>query len=334
MKSTDEWRRDLRRIIAADNSNSVFLQVIVSFILPIVEGVLTSIVASAICSNTSPRESSLLLLLIGVVHLVLGIILVRRSSLLAPQLVAESVEISEALEKAKTELSRRYESYRMVRASFDALNTQTCQLEAWCDHTFQDCLSPILAHILENTSTVLGVNGSRYTIEIYIQPERILCPCRDAEGKSETDKWLVYFSSPTIRRDRVVVTSLSRLVNPIFSQNVPKAQTIDDDRALFFDTGATRKGDVYFYRYAAHPVYEVCGPNPQGVIILTSEQREAFADDILDTLGFMSSLLARFIYSFNECASKRMIAAGPAATVETSASPSGSPEAGASLPGM
>jgi len=304
---SNPWIKTLKTVLSLDKYNHIWLQIATMFIFPVTEAVLASVVASTIYSNSSLTMPLICLLAVFIPHLVLGVILINRSNSLPPSIVAEALEDHERLCTAENELLRRNESYKMVRAAFDALNTETCKLDEWCEDEFEICLHPIIQPLMNNINTILGVSGSQYTFELHLKCDAIYFIKHSKDTLKEESFDLVYFFGSNIDKSKAESLPKKLLLIPIFSQNVPKKQSIYDDPSVFCLTGTTEpRPEIYFTRYVAHPIYEACSTNPLGVILLTSRQISDFAPDVIDTMGFISSLLSRFIFAYNECLTSRM----------------------------
>ncbi|MDD2467247.1 MAG: hypothetical protein PHI97_24940 [Desulfobulbus sp.] len=306
MKTNLDWMNELKKVLRFDACNNTLIQILVTFIFPIIEAILASVLASAIFGKTSVFMPSICLGAIVIAHLVLGVTLVLRSQVLAPQYLAEAIETRTALEHSAKELERRNEAYRMVREAFDALNTETCYLDPWCDEDFAKSLSPIIRKITDNCVTVLGVSGTKYTFEVYFQTNYVRCLKLTDSNSLNQSFQIKYFFSPQIPVEYAKGLPESSLLLPIFHQKQAKDRTINDDPTVFYGADSKRRPEVYFSRYAAHPIFEACSTQPIGVLVLTSEQDKPFADDVIDIMGFICSLLSRFVFSYNNCVAWRI----------------------------
>jgi hypothetical protein len=110
-----------------------------------------------------------------------------------------------------------------------------------------------------------------------------------------------FFYSPQIERTAPQQMTNSSPVNLGVAKAVPTVQHVSADRALFYD-GDALKPEVYFRRYATLPFPLACSPDFLGILVLTSDQDNPFAEDVLETMRFMSSLVANYVTSYNRCA--------------------------------
>lgn len=296
------WKA-LRSALRADNRIHIVLTVVVTFLFPLGEGFLSKVVTTELAAKVGWSPSSITLCVLALLHLVLGIIITIRNVSVAPDLLAEAVDAQDCCTCLRTELNRRLEAYRMVREAFDSLNTESCSMGNICAGGFEGHLAPIMMKITQDIHTVLGVKGALFSVEVYFEEDYVPHLNKGpTKPTPECNICLEYFYSPAIPRAKAEQFSARYLLAPAMIQQVAKQQTVNEDRSVFFDnkSGQLHK-NVYFNRYAAHPICESCSGNVVGLLVLTSNQKDAFADDVIETLAFISSLLSRYVYAYREC---------------------------------
>jgi hypothetical protein len=288
----------------------VILILVTTAVLPIAEGVLTNMWSSAAKADKGTIWT--VLLTVAAIHLLLAAILLI-GELIGPEVkLARAAEVQEESKALRGELRRREEAYRMVRECLTMLTRITCDLpvvaekktpvthperDTWCQAGFETGLRPVVDAIMANIATTLGVVSTRFTIEAYLKLDYIagVEQVSDLNGFS-----LRFFSSPFY--DRSVTEKLTNASPALLggTWDVPNQQHINETKAVFFEKGSP-KPHVYFRRFATCPITEPCSDNRMGVLVLTSMQDEPFADDVLDTLQFISSIVSNYVSAYGDC---------------------------------
>ena len=244
------WKA-LRGALHFDNRIHVFLIAVVTFLFPLGEGLLASVVTST-PAGSDPRYWSVIGLgILVVLHLVLGILVTMRSASVAPDLLAEAVESQNCCTGLRKELNRREQAYRMVREAFDSLNEETCAIDPFCGGGFETGLRPVMQKITKDIHTVLGVRGAMFTVEVYFAQGYVPYVLKDGKRlHAESSLFLEYFYGPEFDRATVEKFTPMMIALPAWVQKVAKQQTVDDDRGVFYnsDTGRLRD-DVYFKKF-------------------------------------------------------------------------------------
>ena len=215
---------------------------------------------------------------------------------------AESrVEIQEELTRVNAEVGRRTETYRTVVSAIAEFNNRTCNIEPWCQDGFEAGLKEIICRFTQNINVTLGVTTNKYTIESYFLPEAIEGECGPRKTCiGPTGLCMEFFYSPQVGRAAPGKLTNNSPVNLGCAKQVPCEQHVASDRQLFYD-GNTLKPNVYFRRFATLVFPTVCSPTFLGVLVLTADQDEPFAEDVLDTMQFMGSLIANYVDAYNRC---------------------------------
>ena len=197
------------------------------------------------------------------------------------------------------ELQRRSECLRMIRSAIDTLNLQTCQHDPSRWDALQTGFHPIVQKLMCGIEQTLGVRSNQFTLEVHLHRHAVfytlehvredytLCPC-------------YFFSSMNLSLNLAQPWG-ARLASQALSRQGPWIGSIDDDPYI---VSGIKKEELYFPRFVAVPVFEVCGPHIHGVLLLTSKQGEPFADDIVDTLQFVATIFSQYLASHNRCMSQ------------------------------
>ena len=276
----------------------------VSVALPIMEGLLINLYTSA------PESAKPLfwkfLIVIALIHLGLAIILLI-SEFNPPEVkLAKAVEVQEKADKAATELRRREQVYRMVRECVKVLTRKTCDLpreapprqDDWCQQGFESGLRPIVDVIVANINTTLGVKSSRFTIEIHLQP---WFPRGVEDIEDHNDHCLRYFYGSADQAEQVGRLTNESPVRWGHTWDIPNQLHIQQDKNVFYENDVPKQ-NLYFQRFATCPISTACSEDDRmGVLVLTSMQDEPFAEDILDTLQFIGSIVSNYVSAYADC---------------------------------
>jgi hypothetical protein len=280
--------------------------IIVAFAFPLVESYLVNIWTGA--PDPSAGVARNLLIGVAFLHVLLGSMLLAGERTTDLKALADAVETMSNYEDLNRELNRRTKSYGMVVAAVDEFNKRTCSIDPWCESGFEEGLRHIINHFTQNIRTTLGVDSNKYTIEVHLDPQSVEHPphahsiCPGHNGLC-----LEFFTGHQVERTAPMSLTNNSPVNLALAKCVPCEQHIAADRPLFYD-GDAPKAEVYFRRYAALIFPWACSSESLGVIVLTSAQDEPFADDVLETLRFMGSLVANYVSSYGRCAAERAAA--------------------------
>jgi hypothetical protein len=252
------------------------------------------------------------LIFVAFLQVAFGAYVIVSRSVCPEAAMAELLEAEEHLENKTRELARREEAYRLIRASFEQLTSQTCKIgladsdSEWCKSGFEAGLHPIMETLLRNMHQVVGVRSSVYTVEVYLEGRIQIDPQQDA---SEEPLKLCFFFGSSVDRGSVsgLLSSKASPAWSAFETNTPFSQHISSNTHLFYDGNVVKAG-VYFRYFAATPLHEACSPNslPIGAFLLTSMQDEPFSADVLDTMAFFASIISTFLYSYQGCLFRRI----------------------------
>jgi len=278
------------------------LVLLVSVVFPFVESILTSV----LCGTSPPHGVGSFLGLTVLVHVVLAIIVLAGETTSSLQLTARAVEVSEDCAQCKREQVRREEAYRMVRQAFESLNTQTCSMDAQaspdshlCEQPLCKALEPIMAEFIKNIQVVFGVTSAHYSLEVYYAPHII--PRHDGLMVTHATGYEVaFFHGANVAKEQALKLGNNSPVLLGVNWNQPSQKHISYDQTLFYQNDQPLP-DLYFRRFATHPIPLACSPEHVGLLVLTSGQDEEFARDVLDTMGFLTSMIANFVYRYEEC---------------------------------
>ncbi len=294
----------IRRSLNNAKRQSLFVLALVALVFPIVESVLTESWSSTPLDAKSVPGWTLAFVV--VIHVILGtFLLIEQFSAQPNALLARAYEIEENSSVLQRELERREAAYRILRDAFERLNTETCNIEflpsddAWCRGGFQKCLTPILQPFIDEAALALGVVSNKFTLEVYYQNGFVPVNGRPEIGRNGLCQQ--YFYGAHVNRcDGVCLPANCSPAKQCVDAGNAFTHHIDQNKHLYYE-GDKRKRGTYFRRYAACPITESCSPKPVGVLILTSEQDSEFADDVLDVLAFLGTLISSYVNSYQRC---------------------------------
>ncbi len=304
MKSKNQFWPPIKQLLNAARGKSLFILALVTLGLPIIESILTAIWSSA--PDATKSAPGWTLFAVVVIHIVLGAFLICDQLTTQPHSVlASAFEVEENATHQRAELRRREITYGLVRSAFDRLTLQTCNIEydpgteAWCLGGFNTGLNPVLAPFIEHSDTALGVVGKHFTLEAYFGPG--LVPVRGTEEVGPNRLGQHYFSGTHV--DRCAGVCLEPQCSPALQGIEAGAafeQHIENNRQLFYSHDEPKES-IYFRRYAVYPITEPCSREAIGVLVLTSMQDEPFADDVLDTMAFLETLVSNYLAAYRRC---------------------------------
>jgi hypothetical protein len=285
----------------------------VSVALPIMEGLLINQYTAAPDANKPLFWK--FLMVIALIHLGMAIILLIGEFHPPEVKLARAAEAQENADKTTAELRRRESVYRMVRECVTALTRKTCDLPRhggdadqgdgaaplrqaeWCQQGFESGLQPIVDVIVANINTTLGVKSSRFTIEIHLDLFSLI-GVEDIED--DNGYCLRYFHGSPDQRQKVGQLTNDAPVRWGAMWDIPNQLHIQQDQAVFYENGQPKQG-LYFRRFATSPIAAACSDSRIGVLVLTSMQDEPFAEDILDTLQFIASIVSNYVSAYDDC---------------------------------
>lgn len=282
----------------------------VSAVFPIVEGVFVNLWTSTPTDQRAPF--AIALVVVALLHVMLIAFTVVSSAQFAPAIIANAAMISDELHDLKLELARRERAYRLVRRAFETLNTQTCIIDVsadesgeWCTQGFRKCVEPVLMSLANQAADALGVAADEFTLELYYEPG--IAP-RTLDEEVDDGLLRLEWSHPTSMSviDPNDPRSPARLV---YNSDTFVDQHISQNPQYYMN-GNDRKRDVYFTRFAGHPIALGCGPVTVGALIVTSKQDGPFAPDAQEIMAFFASILANLQYRYDECVRSRAAKAG------------------------
>jgi hypothetical protein len=292
--ASKSWKT-LRLWIDAATRASRFLMLTTGAILPIAECVFVNLLTG----SQSGRVYFLgALVVLGTVHIVLLAVQLWPPTNFPFQCIADAVELEQSVANLKIGLERKSNIHRALRTAIDALNLQTCQLNPLSAEAFAAGMHPIICSTITNAHTVLGVNSNWFTIELYCDRNVVLgaTRCGAADGLEQ-----LYFFSP-ISIDPCKPIRLGRRSPAAWAwqRKVSGTCRASDDPNVFYEAGHP-PADSYFKSVCAVPVHYPCSREIQGILVLTANQDESFADDVIDTMQFVSSLITQYIAAHNRC---------------------------------
>jgi hypothetical protein len=291
---TTSWKT-LRQWIDAATRASRFLTLTTGAILPIAECVFVNLLTG---SQVGKGYFLSALVVLGAVHLILLGMQLWPPANFPFQCIADAVELEQTVATLKTALQRKTSVHRTLRSAIDALNLQTCQLNPLAANAFPSGMHPIICSVVTNAQAVLGLTTNAFTIELYCAAQAVngapTCTAIDELHQ-------VYFFSP-ITVDPCKPIRLGRRSPAAWGWQRAVSGTCraSDDPNVFYD-GGQPPADSYFRSICTVPVHYPCSPETQGVLVLTSMQDEPFAEDVIDTLEFLSSLITQYIAAHNRC---------------------------------
>lgn len=313
MLDASRFWKPLRKSLEFAKRRSWWELAVVMLGLPILEGILTEIWASAPEGTGAPAGWALLVL--AITHVVIGVLVLAGQSAAPQSVIADAVELEEGFEKQSSELKRREITYRLVRKAFDRLTLQTCTIEEkaldhtlhghgtsetpWCLGGFCQGFMPVLKPFMDQIDVALGVKSMQFTLEAWFHDHVV-----SVEGAAESPKngltQHIYYGPHVDRCVSVCLDPncspccLGALVDGAYEQH------IRNNEQLFYE-GHELKTDVYFRRFAVCPITWACSEDRIGTLVLTSMQDEPFADDVLDTMAFLATLIGNYHAAYEQC---------------------------------
>jgi len=305
---------ELRPRFLLERGGVVIVTMFVGVVFPIIEAILLEL------EFPTGRPLALWLSLgsVSVLHLALAIILTIRATKQESLHSIEALESLIHLDTLEEELAKKREAYRLAREVFETLNVRTCRLQDfseevpenydWCEEGLEPGLSNLMSTLVDNRSSLLGVVGSQWTIEIYLDPVSIQHPseANDAEQTIRYQRVWVRCSEGllTCTDAKVTYQAQEYPVGIACTNKDGFVRTLEEDRHLLpkTDDGELDPSRVYYTRYAVQPFLVACSEEDiLGTIFATAEQDASFNEDILDTLRFYGAVIANFVYAYGEC---------------------------------
>ena len=239
------------------------------------------------------------------VHFPLAALIIASETNSPEKALADAVEVQEELTAMKKELKRRTDAYRMVVSAVQAFNSEVCHIDPYnydplCKVvSYEDGLKPVMMKFIQNINTTLGVTSHQFSLEVYLIPGVRVAkrgPCIACHGMS-----LEFFYSP--QGDRCAPSKLSNN-SPAHlgkAKLVASQHHIDSDKPLFYMDGEV-KPEIYFHQYATTVISWPCDETTfMGLLVLTSLQDEPFADDAIETMKFMASVILNYTNRYSTC---------------------------------
>lgn len=296
-----------------EKTGVVIVTVFVSLVFPILEAMLL---------EQLPPPSWFYWLPFGavvVLHLTFGILLIIRTAKSETFEGIDLLEVSFHCDILEEELTKKREACRLAREVFEMLNIRTCRLKSfsaetpasddwWKEEGLQPGLDSLMSALVDNRSSLLGVVGTQWTIEIYLDAASIQDPTERVQidfGAQYKRAW-ARCSEGLIARTKAPLSYHPEdyPVGIACKHNTGFVRTREEDHHLLPTTGDDKfdESRVYYTRYAVQPFFVACSrENVLGAILVTTEQAMAFNEDILNTLRFYGAVIANFVYAYGEC---------------------------------
>jgi hypothetical protein len=262
--------------------------ILVSVVLPILEGILVNVWTDA--QMTGPAGPCLSV--IGVFHLIVGALLIWNefTSKSPLRILADAADVAESSCTMQRELDRRVQAYRMFRDAIEEMNAQVCSMQSQ-DEQFDVVLRPVIKRFLNAICETIGVCSNRYSLEVYLFADLL---DGGASYPQLGEYVLAFFDSPTMQVEEAIrmgtvhplsisaATSHDRLIGRVSS-----------NPTLFAGSGQAEV-KPYFEQYATHVIPTQCRAGHLGYVVFTTPQAEAIATDALETLGLIASVTSSF----------------------------------------
>jgi hypothetical protein len=171
---------------------------------------------------------------------------------------------------------------------------------AFCDPPSEG-LRPIVERFTASIWAVLGCTSNRYTIEAYFEYP----PLGDDTLPELSGHPLVFFASPTIQGEQVV--KLHNRHPAVLNWQAGAGRDVNEIGNLpanFFADGK-RIPFLCFSRYAVVTIPTQCHQGRLGLLVLTAEQEEPFATNVLDTLDFLATIISAYFTKHEDCFAQR-----------------------------
>lgn len=277
-------------------------------LLPVLESLFVNLLTGAEPGKGWPYGAALGILIIAHVCFLIVALFRERTTPASASICAVEAEDKLATHTANSdqeigqlqrELGRRSDTHRLIRSLFNDYNLQTCQINPAGRDSLCRGLSPIILRVAACIRTTLGVTSNEFSLELYCKEGAVEqdYSCSPVDGVRQALFYSPIYLDPCTPM-RLGQRAPHRWALP---RGLPGECCITSDKGLFYQDGKPADS-LYFTRFATVPVLEVCTPNQIGVLVLTSTQSEPFADDVLDTMQFLATLIAQYISSHNRCA--------------------------------
>jgi hypothetical protein len=239
---------------------------------------------------------------VALLHLILGVLLLKAQPPDHELVLLEAGIELETAHQCRKEMERRREAYRLIQHAFAQLNSSGCSVSSdlqeheWDpDRAFRAGLQRILQPLAVNSCTTVGICKPKFTVEVYIGHS--LSGQGWSEALEDPVRAYVHCNGVAIPGG---LDELSERHVPAFiawTTGAARHRSVKEDRDLFYNGEELRSG-VYYRRYAAVRFGFACTDQPLGVLVLTAMQDEPLAEDILDTLAFLGTLVAHYFQSY------------------------------------
>jgi hypothetical protein len=288
------WWKELRSHVRSVMWSRVALMVTSGVALPILECAFVNLLTGGPSEVKGWALGGLCIT--ATLHFILVVLLVGGEITNPATNMLDAIQLEEDLERARDELKRRSNTSQMIRCAFDTLNLQACRMVGNRPEPIDQGLHPIMQQLACGLAAALGVKSAEFTIEVYFRADATSEPFMGGEPKVQA-----YFLSPR----QIDPTLPLRLGDraPVewgWGRNRPGQCTIEDDKERFFEGGKPFP-NLYFFRFATVPIHYVCSTEQCGLLVITSMQTEPFADDVLDTMQFVASIITQHLASHNRC---------------------------------
>ncbi|MDX1966950.1 MAG: hypothetical protein SFV23_07255 [Planctomycetaceae bacterium] len=307
MPAANGYWKSLRSHVAAITWSRKLMTVACSVLLPVFEAALVNIATGSTGDARSWAIGGLFIF--GSLHIALFALLMMADQQTPAMHIVDAIELEEQVATLKRELHRRWEASKMIRSAFDALNLQTCESFG----SGPTGIGPGLKRIMEQFSCglppALGITSSEYTFEVYFEISAI-ADTDDSQFERNTSTNVVnqsallfpvyFYSTRFVDAELPFELKEKSPLSWGWGRHHSGQATLEDDRERFLSSGKPLEG-TYFHRFATVPVRWACSDEQAGIFIVTSMQRDPFADDVIETMKFVASLLSQYHSAYNRC---------------------------------
>jgi hypothetical protein len=296
---SNQLRTELKREIDRDSRFGPWMQILVTIVLPIVEGILVNIWTGA--QMKGPAGPCLLV--IAIFHLIVGGLVIwngfRAKSPL--RVLADAADLADTNCSTQRELDRRVQTYRMFVDAIEEMNAQVCSIQT-TGESFDVKLRPIIRRFLNAICETIGVCSNRYTLEVYLRAYLFGKP---PPYPQLGEYVLAFFDSPTLQADDALRMGA---VHPLCISAATNHERMIGRASAnpgLFSTPKDSGEKPYFEHYATHVIPTQCRTGHLGYVVFTTSQKEPMATDALETLGLIATVTSTFHSRWYDCETAR-----------------------------
>jgi hypothetical protein len=280
-------RGTVKQALGRSTKALVALLVVTTVVFPVGEGILSSMLTD----GGRVRATTLIsLAVVALAHLALATVVVYMQASPPTSSFGMALDLEDRASELEKQLTRKESACRLALRAFETLSTESCNPRRSGGGTdpLEVGMNAIVQPLLDQLHAVVGVHGSTYSVEVYVQRLEREEPQR------------IYFYGALLDRERTEVigrnlaSDACRLRRPA----MPYQQPVINERHRWHRE-SDAESEPYFKHYAVAPIFSACGaaPFPIGALVVTSMQDRPFAADGVELLGFIAAIVARYLWT-------------------------------------